>query len=950
MKIKLYEHPLAVVEPKVYEANSVAEWMLLHYGESPSITLQVYKGEPSTETEVSSDVKELVYGKEEYYTVLQNPGTGIPPVDAFLIQVAIATAIAVVMSVLFPPPDMPGNVNRTQSSPNNSLANRENQVRLNQRVEDIYGTVKAIPSLLMPTYIKYVNHKQMEYGYYCVGRGYYDITDLKDGDTPLTFTTSSKASIYAPFTSPNSGTPQQVINGAITDKIYSVERSSEIDGITLKAHNQVQLPNTATYTFVPDVLGGRILQARDAVGKVISSPNVDSVVSPGDTLEIVSSENQIYTHTYNNINLIFTGNKITATPTASSVGITVAALKDAQVGGTITLISDSDGSPLSFTGNITAVNLTIPEVQVDVAPMWGDTQYICTAIITSSPLNTVGIYEVQNVSEGEIILTTNPFLNRIQCKANLKVSNFNTNTSTYEQVTEYTNWTTLPDKDSTQIWCNIIASGGMYVDTGKGKSTVTVTSRLEVQLLDSSLVPFGPIYSTASSLSGATTEERAFTLEYNKPAPGYAVRVRMKRVEPYPYGVEGTWIDEIKWKDLYSVTPSAKANFGNKTTIHTVTQATSRATNIQNRQLNCIASRKLPTYDGSAFSGAFDSTGLHVSGTISATSKIVNILAAVVADPIIGNNISQLDLSQCWGVQQELDEWSLEAGQFNYTFDSDSASFEETVTLIANAGFCLAYRQNGKIRLAFDRLQPYSTALFTHRNKKPNAETITRTFATDSEYEGVEFRYRDPLKDTMETILLPLDTPVTKYKKFEIPGIRSFTQAWYRANREYKRLLGQRLSIETDCTTDARLLLPNTRIDVVDNTRFKAYDGEVIKQEGMVLTLSRDVYFGEGVHSIILMLRDGSLQSIVCIPGARANQVGLLSAPYEAIVTEGGRDGIRTIFSFASDSARASQAWLVQEVGLSDNQYIKVKAINYSPDYYYYDTQLVPSRDSVINS
>lgn len=888
MKIKLYEHPLAVVEPKVYEANSVAEWMLLHYGESPSITLQVYKGEPSTETEVSSDVKELVYGKEEYYTVLQSPG--VPA--AFLIQVAIAIAISVVMSVLFPPPDMPGNVNRTQSSPNNSLASRENQVRINQRVEDIYGTVKAIPSLMMPTYTKYINHKQMEYGYYCVGRGYYDITDLKDGDTPLTFTTSSKASIYAPFTSPNSGTPQQVINGAITDKIYSVERSSEIDGITLKALNQIQLPNNGAYHFIKSsettAKNGDVIRGQSRV-----TPPVSSVCVAGDYINVVMQDVVVNEYAY------FFAN----------------------------------GSP--------ALN---------------SDEYAYSTIISSETYNYSGNYEISYVNGEDMVLSTTSFPKTLYSSgllgptffSNIKIQDLVSGVKVDR--TANTKWVVLPDKDSTQIWCNIIAPGGMYVDTGSGKSTVLVTFRLEVQLLDSSLLPTGPIYSTSNSLYGATTEERAFTLEYNKPAPGYAVRVRMKRVENYPYGVAGTWIDEIKWKDLYSVTPSTKANFGNKTTIHTVTQATSRATNIQNRQLNCIASRKLPTYNGSVFSGAFDNTGLHVSGTISATSKIVNILAAVVADPRIGNNISQLDLSQCWGVQQELDEWSLEAGQFNYTFDSDSASFEETVTLIANAGFCLAYRQNGKIRLAFDRLQPYSTALFTHRNKKPNAETITRTFATDSEYEGVEFIYRDPLKDTMETILLPLDTPVTKYKKFEIPGIMSFTQAWYRANREYKRLLGQRLSIETDCTTDARLLLPNARIDVVDNTRFKAYDGEVIKQEGMVLTLSRDVYFGEGVHSIILMLRDGSLQSIVCVPGARANQVGLLSAPYEAIVTEGGRDGIRTIFSFASDSARASQSWLVQEVGLSDNQYIKVKAINYSPDYYYYDTQPVPSRDSVINS
>ena len=37
--------------------------------------------------------------------------------------------------------------------------------------------------------------------------------------------------------------------------------------------------------------------------------------------------------------------------------------------------------------------------------------------------------------------------------------------------------------------------------------------------------------------------------------------------------------------------------------------------------------------------------------------------------------------------------------------------------MIANAVFCIAYRQNGKIRFTFDKPQTSSTALFTHRNK-----------------------------------------------------------------------------------------------------------------------------------------------------------------------------------------------------------------------------------------
>ena len=113
-------------------------------------------------------------------------------------------------------------------------------------------------------------------------------------------------------------------------------------------------------------------------------------------------------------------------------------------------------------------------------------------------------------------------------------------------------------------------------------------------------------------------------------------------------------------------------------------------------------------------------------------------------------------MPQLYSVQQQLDAWSSEAGQFNYTFDSDNMSFEETILTIANAGFCNAYRQSGKIRLAFDKKQTSSTALFTHRNKKPSGESITRRFANDAEYDGVEFLYVDPETFQTETITLPL--------------------------------------------------------------------------------------------------------------------------------------------------------------------------------------------------
>jgi hypothetical protein len=669
----------------------------------------------------------------------------------------VSAVVAVAAIVLMPKPSMPGNVNRTQQSPNNALGSRENKARVLERVEDIYGTVKSIPSLMMPTYNKYIAHQKFEYGYYCVGRGYYDIDEVRDGDTLIADIDGASAAFYDPFTSPNHGAPALQIGAPIVDGIATVRRAIEVDGITLKAINQVQLPAGANYKFTPAPGGDKITQ-------VDKKPNFNSVLEVGDKITI----------------------------------------------------------------------------------------------------DMVGF-----------------------------------NSTTFL---------------------------GLDYDGSKVGETVT------------------------GSLSGAVQDERAETIEHATAWTG-PCRVRMFRSTPFDFDFTGTVVDEIKWADLYSVSPVTKTEFGNKTTVHTITQATARATAVKSRQLNCLASRKLPIYDGASFSGAFDDDGRLVSGAIASTSRLVDIIAAVAIDPKIGRRdlASEIDMGQIWGVQQALDAWNPECGQFNYTFDSDNASFEETMVMIANAGFCIAYRQNGKIRLAFDRLQESSTALFTHRNKKPKAETITRKFASDAECDGVEFVYSDPDSGQSETITLPLDGSHTKAKKFEIAGIRSFAQAWLRANREYRKLLGQRITIETTTTNDARSLLPNARVDIVDNTRFKSYDGEVMGQDGLTLTLSRDVAFTpDQPHSIVLMRRDGSLQSIACRAGVAPNQVVLQALPSEEVVTSYGQDGIRTIYSFGADIARGAQAYLVQEVDLSDPQYVTVRAINYSDDYYAADYEPVPSSSEII--
>jgi hypothetical protein len=915
IKITLYEHPLAAVAPRVFEVDSLGEWLLGHYGPVPTVTVQVFAGEPSAATEITGNIKAILACDEPEYVVLQSPG-GFDPFTWVMIIAAVTT---VAMVLLMPKPEMPGNINRTQQSPNNALGSRENKVRLLERVEDIFGTVKSIPSLMMPTYNKYIAHQKYEYGYYCVGRGYHSLAELRDGDTLIADINGASAAQYDPFTSPNSGdAPVLQIGDAIIDDIITASRAIEVDGITLKALNQVQLAASGSYTFASS---GLITQAA-------KQPNFNAVAAAADTITITMSPATV----------VSAAGAMTANAAAKTFSDdTAAGLFNAiQAGDVVTMAGWLEPANNAAW---TVVTKTTNLLTVTAAP----TNETAAEATASVQRDYSGTYTLASVDDGTATVTaaTWPTLATVTCAIAV------------DGKSEYTDWVTLPDADRTEVWCNIIAANGLYKDSG-GKSIATVDFEIEIEQLDQdTLLPLGsPVVETVNgALTGSVSDERADTIEHATAWTG-AARVRMRRTTAYDYSFSGTVVDEIKWADLYSISPVAALEFGNKTTIHTITQATARATAVKSRQLNCLASRLLPTYNGTVFSGAFDSTGLLVSGTIAATSKLCDIIAAVSQDPRIGARVlaDEVDMAQIWGVQQALDAWSTECGQFNYTFDSDNTSFEETLIMIANAGFCIAYRQNGKIRLALDQAQATSTALFTHRNKKPGAETLTRRFASNADYDGVEFVYVDPDSDQSETITLPLDGSYTKVKKFEIPGIRSFDQAWLRANREYNKLLGQRITLETTTTLDARSLLPNARIDVVDNTRFKSYDGEVIAQSGLELTLSQAVAFTPSLpHSIVLMRRDGTLESITCTAGSAANKVVLQSLPSEAITTTHGADGIRTIYSFAADSARGAMAYLVQEIDLSDGQYATVRAINYSAAYYSADLEAIPAKATVIN-
>ena len=831
-------------EPTLFQAETVAHWILEHKEELTNYA--VYDGQPSQQTDITQNVEKLMSNNGHYIVLLSPSAPVVSSVVSFFVEhwYSAITFGSYALAKHLAPSYSPSNINRTQQSSNNSLANRTNDARVLQRIEDIFGLVRAYPSLIQPVYSKYINNKQYEYSYMCIGRGWYDVADVRDGETLLSDIDGSSAEFFNPFTSPNSGSPFLSIGTAISEPILLVKRSNNVTGEALKARNQFVLTYAGSMVFYK---ASTIPSSYDRIGSI--SDEMYANASPSDVITI------------------------TGTPAASHDG------------------SYTIRSKIGVSNILELTTATFP-----------------------SASSTSGTFT---------ITTGNP---------------------------EYTSWVTLKDENMTQVWVNLVAQQGLFYDAGSGKTTLSVDYAIETQALDGSYLPTGAITTTTGTMTAATSDEQAKTIEITTGHTG-ATRVRARRTSDHDYGFSGTVIDEIKYQDLYAVTPITATDFGNVTTVQVVSKATQRATSLKERKFNCNATRKLPTFNGTTFSGAFASNGSVASGTISATKSFIDILAAASIDSKIGQRVlaNDVDMSQIWGVRNTINTWNPLNIEFGYTLDSDNISFEETVRMIADSVFCIAHRQNGKIRFSFDNVQASSTALFTHRNKKPASDTISRLFAADSEFNGIELTYNDNVTDAQETIKLPLSLTATNYKKIELTGVRNYAQAWFRANREYNKILLQRVSIETETTSDGRLLLPNQRIDIVDNTRFDSQDGEIIAQSGLVLTLSRNVVFGVGTHSIILMQRDGGLESITCTAGTSANKVVLAYAPSEAINTvNGGAIGIRTIFSFGADSVASANSYLVQEVNITDSSYVKVTAINYDADYYSADTESIPSRSTVL--
>lgn len=917
ISINLYENTLSAAPTRqVRYYGRIGEWMLDTYSRQPvNFRLQIYKGNVEECNDISNDIAKLSeYVEDEviYNVVHTAGGTGLE-IALWVVLAVTVTATVYMMANLPDIPSIPTSASRNQNSGNNNLSDRNNKLRLGSRVEDAYGENIMVPSLLMPTYYVWDTEKnKVECAYYCIGEGYYDILadDVKDGDTPINSILGAKAIIGKPFTVPTlSSESQMVIGKAPIEKVDAVKRSGVVDGVKLDAPDMQSFSNTGNkgYLFGIDVNGYFTISKDLSDGEAFSSLLDVGELVHIETSATVSEDNPLSPAQQNSWNIFVNGDYKVKNATESSFTVT-----------------NVDGSLFNPYTPIPPTILSHP-----------------TGLLRSL----AKVYKKSNPN-----ITNFTTMKRVRCPFFVE-----------------------------KVMVNVGSSQGMGFINNAGTYKITVAFTVEVYK-ETAPNTNVLLWSGASDVSGnaqGVPVGRTVSIPVNV-EEGTILNIRLKRDTNFIIDSNGTTLQNITWDDLYIksnvMTNMTKyLNTYNYTTIYTETTVNASATSVKDRELNVKARRKLPSYipESNTFSTFFKENGMCDNETLlSSYPSVSAVLGYISKAPSIGswygeslNTKGPVDVSQIKTILESIKKYytsiqslvvAEDSLKFNYTFDDNNTTFEETISVVANAVDCAAYRQGGSIRFFPNIPQQYNTIMFSHRNKiGSSSDKITRTFNNDGEYDGIEFVYNDIDTGKAESILLPSNSISSKKKKVEIPGIRKYNQAWLRANREWNKIKYKRSQIKTEVTNEARALVVGQRVGIMDNTLFKVDSGEVLaylKEQStgkMFITLSEPLTQSVSDSYIYLKRRNGTAQKIKLLSSPDVHTVELALAFDEALVTEYSNDGMRTAYTIVDSTKENSSSWMVGGVDIGENS-STITAYNYTDGYWETDGQIIPNKLDVI--
>lgn len=419
---------------------------------------------------------------------------------------------------------------------------------------------------------------------------------------------------------------------------------------------------------------------------------------------------------------------------------------------------------------------------------------------------------------------------------------------------------------------------------------------------------------------------------------GKRLRFRIVRKSNTVSSDVGSVADEIRIADFYGArlmtADDAPKGF---TKVYSKTLGTEGALSLKERKLFTLSQRLVRDWQN--------------NDALIPSKRIDDIVYHIGTDPVTSNlTIDDFDMPQIKAaVDAQIAYFGTDlCAQFCGTFDSKMTT-EEMLQTVAMAGFFTAYRIDNKIRLHFEREEPFSVATFNSHSITPNSFEYSESFGPRNDFDGVEVVYTDPADDAKISLYYPPDQSATNpdTKDKELFGVRNKVQAhMHMMRRHWKNQL-----VYSTCSITAAdesgIVIVNNRIDIANQNRADTQQGAVkslsVNELGQaVLTLSNPVDFGTKTQgTIFVQTASATVDNIRCMPGANQYEV-ILNRPPKQPLSTAWDAVVRATYNFVLHDDIDCDSYIVTAKEPGDNPLShRLTCINYDSGYYQNDKDFI---------
>lgn len=755
--------------------------------------------------------------------------------------------VGLAASLLIQTPRVPSSLQFESGSPAYSL-DVTNRRRIGEPIPVLYGTHRLVPDLIANPYTEYDTNDQYLYLTLCLGQGDFQITETRIAESLVTALTNFQSQVVAP-------------GGSLTLFPDNVTSSSLVQGQGLRPTNDVtRLGNQrvtmsfSTQHITPVGTGFTGITAGDSITLAncasAGTYTVTAVGTGGSYLAVASglvSESPNAASIYNNTTLATIIPAGDVTFTASSKTIT-----DPTKG---RFVRWKPGDVINITGtasnNITATLATVSSDGLSATTV--------EALVNESGANP------------DFVLATGGY-----------VGPFPVNAA----------GTTLQ-----YIGVDIILPKGLMntsYSTGAPGSYYSVSIEIQAQPIDSAGSPTG-IWTTLATetITRASLSPVRVSFKYTPPGPDARWQVRARRTTPGQF--IAAILEDATWAGLRGYLPTV-GTYPGVTIMGIRVKATDQIPADVARQINIVATRKLPIWNGTSWSAN------------TATRNPAWAIADALRNSTYGAGLAdnRIDLAKLLTLANT---WTSRGDYFDGVFDQ-TITLWEALQRIARAGRAVPIVSGGLVTFVRDDVRTLRTALYSPATIKARSLSIEYSFAQADDPDGVDASYIDPAtwQPAHVQAMVSGGSPV-RPASVDLFGVTNLPQAQREALYVARVNAYQRKVIRFTTEMDGFIPLVGDMIAISHDVPAWGQSGAILGISGTTYTTSEPLAWTPlASHYVALRRPDGSLAGPFAVTQGADDHSFICAAVLDFVPRTDLATSERTVYLFGAGTAWAQDA------------------------------------------